>query len=94
MHGQVIPFVSLDFNPNRISVSISNEQCANLIAKVLSFARQDKHTLHDFESLTGHLNWPFAVFPLLKLASLLFIKKYQAKCYHLHPSIIQILECK
>ena len=49
-----------------MTVSISDEYWSQLIEKYLAFATPGKwHSLQDFQSLTGHVNWSFAVFLLL-----------------------------
>ena len=52
-----------------MTVCISDERQHNLLDKVQDFAKSGKcQTLKDFQSIAGHINWSFAVFPLLKPA--------------------------
>ena len=52
-----------------MTVSISDECCHDLLNKVRDFSKSGKQrSLKDFQSLTGHINWSLAVFPLLKPA--------------------------
>jgi hypothetical protein len=67
IYGPIVPFVGFDVDPNVMTISINNGWRANLFEKILGFAKPGKrHTLCNFQSLAGYLNWSFAVFPLLK----------------------------
>jgi hypothetical protein len=67
VYGPIVPFIRFNVDPNRMSISISNEQHKTLIQQVVDFAKPGKcQTLKDFQSLAGHVNWSLAVFPLLK----------------------------
>jgi hypothetical protein len=86
IYGPVIPFVGFDVDLNKMVVSISDERRTNLITKVLDFAKPGKHhPLRDFESLTGHLNWSFTVFPLLKPSLSAIYQKISGKSLSLAP---------
>ena len=96
IYGPVIPFVGLDVDLNKMVVSVSDEHCADLITKVLDFAKPGKcHPLQDFELLTGHLNWSFAVFPLLKPSLSAIYQKISSKSLSLTPICINMaIVCK
>jgi len=86
IYGPVIPFVGLDVDPNRMTVSMSDERRDDLITKALAFAKPGKrYPLRDFESLAGHLNWSFAVFPLLKPSLSAIYSKISGKSLSLAP---------
>ena len=86
IYGPVVPFVGLDIDPNLMTVSISDERRAELIEKVLAFAKPGKrHSLRDFQSLASHLNWSFAVFPLLRPSLSAIYSKMSGKSLSLAP---------
>ena len=86
IYGPIVPFVGLDIDPNLMTVSISDERRAELIEKVLAFAKPGKrHSLRDFQSLAGHLNWSFAVFPLLRPSLSAIYSKMSGKSLSLAP---------
>jgi hypothetical protein len=67
IYGPIIPFIGFDVDPNRMTVSLSDERRSKLFEKIRDFAKPGKrHSLKEFQSLGGHVNWSFAVFPLLK----------------------------
>jgi len=57
-----------------------------LIEKVLGFVKHRKrHSLRDYESLAGHMNWSFAVFLLLKPSLSTIYQKISGKTLSLAP---------
>ena len=67
IYGPVIPFIGFDVDPNKMTITINDERKQNLLTKVRHFAKTGKrHTLKEFQSIAGHINWSLAVFPLLK----------------------------
>jgi hypothetical protein len=67
IYGPVVPFIGFDVDPNAMTISLSDERRAKLLDKVRNFGKPGKrHSLKDFQSLAGYINWSFAVFPLLK----------------------------
>ncbi|KIM85935.1 hypothetical protein PILCRDRAFT_27695, partial [Piloderma croceum F 1598] len=67
IYRPIIPFIGFNVDPNAMNISISLKCKQNLINKVPDFAKAGKcHSLKDYQSLTGHINWSLAVFPLLK----------------------------
>jgi len=67
IYGPIVPFVGFEVDLNVMTISISDKRRTDLVEKILAFAKPGKrHTLRDFQSLAGHVNWSFAVFPLLK----------------------------
>lgn len=68
IYGLVIPFISFDVDPNKMTITINYECKQNLLAEVHHFTKTRKcHMLKEFQSIiAGHINWSLAVFPLLK----------------------------
>jgi hypothetical protein len=67
IYGPVVPFIGFDVDPNAMTVSISDERKAILLARVTDFAQAGKrHTLKEFLAIAGHINWYLTVFPLLR----------------------------
>jgi hypothetical protein len=67
IYGPIVPFVGFDIDPNRMTISISNEHWMVLVDNVLAFAKPGKHhLLCDFQSIARYINWSLAVFPLLR----------------------------
>jgi hypothetical protein len=94
IYGPVVPFIGFDVDPNLMTVSISDECWTNLVAKVLAFAKHGKcHSLQDYESLAGHLNWSFAVFPLLKPCLSAVYQKISGKALSLAPIRVNNAVC-
>jgi hypothetical protein len=86
IYGPVVPFVGFDVDPNSMTLSISDERRAELIEKVLSFAKPGKrHLLRDFQSLAGYVNWSLAIFPLLKPSLAAVYAKLSGKSRLLAP---------
>jgi len=57
-----------------------------LIKKVLDFVKHGKcHSLRDYESLAGHMNWSFAMFLLLKPSLSTIYQKISGKTLSLAP---------
>jgi hypothetical protein len=89
IYRPIVPFVGLDVDPNTMKVSISDERRAELIEKILGFVKHGKqHALWDFQSLTGHVNWSFAVFPLLQPSLSSVYDKMLGKNWSLTPICI------
>ena len=67
IHASVIPYVGFNIDPNMMTISLTNDQWADLITKVNGFRKIGKHhSLLDFQWLTGHINWSIPVWPLLQ----------------------------
>jgi hypothetical protein len=67
LYGPVVPFIGFDVDPNAMTISISDERKAILLARVTDFAQAGKRrTLKEFLSIAGHINWYLTVFPLLR----------------------------
>ena len=66
IYGPIVPFIGFDIDPNAMTISISDERKAILLDRVTQFAQAGKrHTLKEFLSIAGHINWYLMVFPLL-----------------------------
>ena len=95
INGPIVPFVGFDVNPNAMTISINNEHRANLFEKVASFAKPGKrHTLWEFQSLAGYINWPFAVYPLLKPCLSAMYAKMSGKLLSLAPIRVNNAICE
>jgi hypothetical protein len=78
-----------------MTVSISDKQCTDLVEKILDFTKPGKwHTLRDFQSLAGHVNWSFAVFPLLKPSLSAMYEKMLGKVLLSAPICINKAVCE
>ena len=67
IYGPVIPYVGFDVDPNAMTISLSDDRRAELIARVLDFSKAGKrHSLLEFQRLAGHINWSLPVWPLLR----------------------------
>jgi cytochrome c oxidase subunit IV len=81
-----MPFVGFDVGPNVMTLSISDEHWAELIEKVLTFAKLGKQYLfHDFQLLAGYINWSLVIFPLLKPSLAAVYVKMSGKSHPLAP---------
>ena len=68
IYGPVITYVEFDIDPNAVTISLSNNHQAKLIAKVHYFSKVGKcHSLLEFRHLAGHINWSLPMWPLLWL---------------------------
>jgi len=95
IYGPTLPFVGFDVDPNAMTISINDERRANLFEKVVLFAKPGKrHTLREFESLAGHINWSFAVFPLLKPCLSAVYAKTSGKSLSLAPIRVNNAICE
>jgi hypothetical protein len=66
VYGPIGLFISFDINPNAMTMSISNQRKGILLVSVAEFAQADRwHTLKEFLSIAGNINWYLTVFPLL-----------------------------
>ena len=80
VYGPVIPYVGFDVDPNTMTISLSDDCQAKLIAKVLDFSKVGKHcSLLEFQWLSGHINWSLPVWPLLQPSLLAIYAKIAGK---------------
>jgi hypothetical protein len=95
IYGPVVPFIGFDVDPNTMTVSISDERRAQLIEKVRTFAKPgQRHSLRDFQSLAGHINWSLAVFPLLRPSLSAIYDKISGKNLSLAPIRVNNAICE
>ena len=64
--GRSIKIIGFDVNTENMTITMAPESKADLLKKIQSFISGLRFTLRDFQSLTGHINWSFNVFPLLR----------------------------
>ena len=69
--GPVIPIISIDINPNAMTLSLSQEKRDDLCDALYSWAFKPingkaNYQLKHWQQLGGWLNWAFNVFPLLR----------------------------
>ena len=91
IYGPRVPFVGFDVDPNAMTISINDEHQTKLFEQVTTFAKPGKrHTLREFQSLTGYINWSLAIFPLLKpCLSTMYICKDVRKVIVICPHLSQ-----
>jgi len=63
--GCSIKIISFDVNTKNMTISMTPDSKAELLRKIHTFISGLQFTLCEFQSLTGHINWSFNVFPLL-----------------------------
>jgi len=69
VYGPIVTFIGFDVDPNAMTISLNDERRSKLFGRIHEFAKPGKRrTLKEFQSLSGHVNWSLAVFPLLKPA--------------------------
>lgn len=57
IYGPVVPYVGFDMDPNTMTILLSDDQQADLIAKVKIFGKVGKcDLLLEFQQLAGHIN--------------------------------------
>jgi hypothetical protein len=67
IYGPIIPFMGFNANPNDMTVSMSDKHQTMLLVRIRDFLKPGKwHSLKDFQSIAGYINWSFVVFLLLK----------------------------
>ena len=66
VYGPIIPYVGFDVDPNAMTISLSGDHRAKLIARVCDFSRIGKCcSLLKYQQLTGYINWSLPVWLLL-----------------------------
>ena len=94
IYGPIVAFVGFEVDPNAMTIFISDERRAELVEKVLTFAKPGKrHSLHDFQSLAGYINWSLAIFPLLRPSLSAIYSKMSGKTRSLAPIRINNAVC-
>ncbi|KAF8995140.1 hypothetical protein BDZ89DRAFT_1106147 [Hymenopellis radicata] len=68
--GEVLVIIGFLVDPNAMTATLPDDSKSDLIRHVHQFAHvaRRRQTLHDFEQLTGWINWSLNVYPLLKPA--------------------------
>ena len=67
VYGSIVPYVGFDVDPNAMTISLSGDRQAELIARVRDFSRIGKRrSLLEYQQLAGHINWSLPVWPLLR----------------------------
>ena len=67
VYGPIVPYVGFYVDPNAMTISLSGDRRAKLIARVHNFSRIGKRrSLLEYQQLTGHINWSLPVWPLLQ----------------------------
>ena len=80
IYGLVIPYVGFDVDPNAMTILLSDDQQAKLIARVLGFGKAGKCcSLLEFQHLAGHINWSLPVWLLLQPSLLAMYAKIAGK---------------
>jgi hypothetical protein len=71
-YAPILRIIGFLVDPNRMRVSMDEEDRAKLIQQIKEFAATapggTRRTLREFQQLAGWINWSFNVFPLLKPA--------------------------
>jgi len=63
--GCSIKIIGFDVNTKNMTITMTPESKAELLEKIQTFISGLRFTLREFQSLTGHINWSFNIFPLL-----------------------------
>ncbi|KAF8901689.1 hypothetical protein CPB84DRAFT_1846686 [Gymnopilus junonius] len=63
--GSVITIIGFEVDVNKMTFTMSSSSKADLLQAIDTFLHGIKFSLHQYQSLTGHINWAFNVFPLL-----------------------------
>ena len=80
IYGLVIPYIGFDVDPNAMTISLSDNRQAELIARVLDFSKAGKHcSFLEFQCLAGHINWSLPMWPLLHPSLLAMYAKIAGK---------------
>ncbi|KAF9039500.1 hypothetical protein BDZ89DRAFT_982034, partial [Hymenopellis radicata] len=96
--GEVLVIIGFLVDPNAMTATLPDDSKSDLIRHVHQFAHvaRRRQTLHDFEQLTGWINWSLNVYPLLKPALSNIYAKMSGKEHshapiYLNKAIIQDL---
>ncbi|EMD33084.1 hypothetical protein CERSUDRAFT_98692 [Gelatoporia subvermispora B] len=101
IYGPIIPIIGFDVDPNTMTVSMTSESKAALLKAIEKFCDTTtgrcRHTLREFLSLAGYVNWSLNVYPLLKPALSSLYAKTAGKdkmnaSIHVNQSIVNELE--
>ncbi|KAJ3792002.1 hypothetical protein GGU11DRAFT_694031, partial [Lentinula aff. detonsa] len=63
--GPTLVIIGFLVDPNNLTVTLPPDSKAELVQQVQEFALSRRRTLHEFQQLTGWVNWSLNVFPLL-----------------------------
>lgn len=67
--GPILTCIGFDIDPNTMTVVMSPDRRQALIETCEQFLKVGaRHSLHDFQSLQGHINWSLNVYPQLQPA--------------------------
>jgi hypothetical protein len=66
--GTVLVIIGFLVDVNEMTVTLPTDAKTDLIRAVEEFIKARKRTLHDWQQLSGWINWSFNVFPLLRPA--------------------------
>lgn len=99
--GPTLRVIGFDIDPNAMTVTIPDDARERFLSRISEFINivgtDRRHTLREFQSLTGYANWVFNVYPLGRpglcnmYAKLTGKTKANARIY-LNSSIIQELQ--
>ncbi|KAJ7048235.1 hypothetical protein C8F01DRAFT_1285877 [Mycena amicta] len=68
LYGTSLPIIGFEIDANAMTMSLPPAAKADLIAAVRDFIASRQRTLHEFQCLTGWINWAFNMFFLLRPA--------------------------
>lgn len=71
MSGVSLPIIGFNFNLSALSVTMPNKSRSDLVVMIRAFIRVPpsghcRHTLQDFQCLTGWINWALNTYLLLR----------------------------
>lgn len=79
LHGETLTITGFFVDTNNMTISMSDEQRAALLAEVTEFIRPMKRTLREFQSLTGWISWGLNVAPILRPCLACMYEKMRGK---------------
>ena len=80
VYRSIVPYVGFNMDPNAMTISLSGDRQAELIARVRDFSRIGKHRLLlECQQLAGHINWSLPVWLLLRPCLLAVYAKIAGK---------------
>ena len=94
IYGPIVNFIGFEVDPNAMTILLSSKHWASLFQKIQDFAKPGKwHSLKEFQSLGGHMNWSLTVFPLLKPALSTLYAKISGKTQTMRPVCVNNAIC-
>ncbi|KIM66989.1 hypothetical protein SCLCIDRAFT_21345 [Scleroderma citrinum Foug A] len=67
LFSSILPVIGFEVDPNLMCVQMSSESRSLLLDWIHAFAQKGtRRSLHNFQRLTGYLNWALNVFPMLR----------------------------